>query len=73
MSLRSDVKAQKKRSAYDKIIKQAVQLLREELDPLKSAAATQQSLLEKNTRALHRIQEILETRDNAHIVPPSQD
>ncbi|MBP2653953.1 MAG: hypothetical protein H6Q73_1522 [Firmicutes bacterium] len=73
MSLKSETKTQKKRSAYDKIIKQAVQILREELEPLKSADAEQQSLLEKNTRALHRIQELLESRDSSHTSPPIQD
>ncbi|MBP2650430.1 MAG: hypothetical protein H6Q74_1255 [Firmicutes bacterium] len=64
MSLRSDAKAQKRRSMYDKIFKQAVQLLRDELEPLKTSAINQQAQLEKTTRALHHIQEILESRES---------
>ncbi|MBP2645647.1 MAG: hypothetical protein H6Q75_1087 [Firmicutes bacterium] len=64
MSLQSGIKTHKKRSPYDKIIKQAVQVLRDELEPLKTAAANQQSQLEKNSRILHRLQEILEGRES---------
>ena len=55
----------KKRSPYDKIVKQAIELLRHELAPLHQVAATQKTIMdqnEKNSELLRQIADKLDQR-----------
>ena len=60
----------KKRSPYDKIVKHAIDLLRQELTPLHEAQQKIINQNEKNTTFLRQIWDKLEQRGT---LPPSDD
>jgi hypothetical protein len=57
----------KKRSPYDKVVKHAIELLRQELAPLQDISANQLKIIaqnEKHTAFLRQIWDRLEQRDS---------
>ena len=62
----------KKRSPYDKIIKQVLEQFRHELEPVHEVAATQQTLFEQNEKIIHFLRQIWQKCEECENLPRSQ-